>query len=123
MKRIFLVLLLLVGAPAFGQFAVPVKTDVESILSAPDDGMRVILRGTIAGKLDKEQYMFTDGSGYIPIDVEDRILWGQVLVKGTRVEIEGKVDKHFFSDAIDIDVERVMVLKGSADAGGGPDNG
>jgi uncharacterized protein (TIGR00156 family) len=82
-----------------------------------------LLRGEITGKIDDEEYMFTDGTGNIRLDIDDDLLWGQVLTQGTRVEIEGKVDKHLFGDAVDIDVERVLVLKGTAGAGGKPSNG
>lgn len=124
MKKIILTLLLFVAVPVFAQYAIKtVETDVRSVLSAPDDGLRVLLRGEITGKIDDEEYMFTDGTGNIRLDIDDDLLWGQVLTQGTRVEIEGKVDKHLFGDTVDIDVERVLVLKGTAGAGGKPANG
>jgi uncharacterized protein (TIGR00156 family) len=124
MKKILLTLLLLATVPVFAQYAIKtVESDVRSILAAPDDGQRVLLRGEITGKIDDEEYMFTDGTGNIRLDIDDDLLWGQVLTQGTRVEIEGKVDKHLFGDAVDIDVERVLVLKGTAGAGGKPSNG
>jgi uncharacterized protein (TIGR00156 family) len=123
MLKIIPLLLLFAAAPALAQFDPAVKADVKSILAAPDDGQRVILRGTITGKVGEEQYMFTDGTGHIQLDVEDRLLWGQILSEGTRVEVEGKVNEHWFSDVIDIDVERVLVLKGKADAGSSGSNG
>lgn len=124
MKRILLTLLLCVAVPVFAQYAITtVESDVRSILAAPDDGQRVLLRGEITGKIDDEEYMFTDGTGNIRLDIDDDLLWGQILTQGTRVEIEGKVDKHLFGDAVDINVERVLVLKGTAGAGAKPASG
>ena len=124
MKRILLTLLLCVAVPVFAQYAITtVESDVRSILAAPDDGQRVLLRGEITGKIDDEEYMFTDGTGNIRLDIDDDLLWGQILTQGTRVEIEGKVDKHLFGDAVDINVERVFVLKGTAGAGAKPASG
>ena len=117
MKRFVLVVLLCVAAPVGAQMGYPaIKTDVRSILAAPEDGQRVILRGKIVGRLGEEEYMFSDGTGHIPVEIEDKILWGQMITGGVRLEIEGEVDEHLFSDKVDIDVLRVMVLKGTAKA-------
>lgn len=118
MKKSLAVLLMCVTVPALAQFGSPVaKTDVQSIIGAPDDGQRVLLRGTIVGNMGDEEYLFTDGTGNIRLAIEDRLLWGQMLSKDARVEIEGEVDEHLFSNALDISVERVQVLKGSAKSG------
>ena len=115
MQRILFALLLGVTAPTIAQVGTPpLKTDVQSILAAPDDGQRVTLRGRIVGRLGNEEYMFTDGTGHIRVRIEGRLLSGQMLGKGTRIEIDGQVDEHLLDDAVDIDVERVLVLKGSA---------
>jgi uncharacterized protein (TIGR00156 family) len=115
MKKSLAVLLMCVAVPALAQFGSPVaKTDVQSIIGAPDDGQRVLLRGTIVGNMGDEEYLFTDGTGNIRLVIEDRLLWGQMLSKEARVEIEGEVDEHLFINALDISVERVQVLKGSA---------
>ncbi|MBX9904424.1 MAG: NirD/YgiW/YdeI family stress tolerance protein [Burkholderiales bacterium] len=118
MKKIIAVMLLLGAMPAFAQFGSPAeKASVKSILAAPNDGHRVVLRGTIVSDNGDESYLFTDGTGQISLAIENRLLWGQKLVKGTPVEIEGEVDEHWFSDVIDISVERVQVMKqGSAAA-------
>ena len=118
MKRLVLAVLFSMAAPIAAQMGYPaVKTDVQSILAAPEDGQRVILRGKIVGRMGEETYMFSDGTGHIRVEIEDRILWGQLITGGARLEIEGEVDEHLFSDEVDIDVERVLVLKGTADAG------
>ena len=115
MKKALAVVLMCVALPALAQFGSTVtKPDVQSILSAPENGQRVLLRGTIVSNNGDESYLFTDGTGNIRLAIDDRLLWGQVLSKGTRVEIEGEVDEYWFSDGFDISVERVQVLKGSA---------
>ncbi len=118
MKKIIAVMLLLGTIPAFAQFGSSAeKASVQSILTAPNNGHRVLLRGTIVSNNGDESYLFTDGTGQISLAIENRLLWGQKLVKGTPVEIEGEVDERWFSDVVDISVERVQVMKqGSAAA-------
>ncbi len=124
MKKALAVLLMCVALPALAQFGSTVtKPDVKSILSAPDNGQRVLLRGTIVSNNGDGSYVFTDGTGNIRLAINDDLLWGQVLSKGTRVEIEGEVDEYWFSDGFDISVERVQVLKGSAKSGSGTSGG
>jgi uncharacterized protein (TIGR00156 family) len=124
MKKALAVLLMCVALPALAQFGSTVtKPDVQSILSAPDNGQRVLLHGTIVSNNGDESYLFTDGTGNIRLAIDDDLLWGQVLSKGTRVEIEGEVDEYWFSDGFDISVERVQILKGSAKSGSGTSGG
>ena len=124
MKKILFALIMGIAVPVFGQYAVKtVEARVQSILAAPADGQHVLLRGEIVNKIDDEEYLFTDGTGTIQLDIDDKIRWGQVLAHGARVEVEGKVNKHFFGNGIDIDVDRVLVLKGIAGGGTKPANG
>lgn len=105
-------MLLFAAFPAFAQYGSPVgKTDVQSILSAPDDARRVILQGTIVRNNGDESYLFTDGTGQVNLAIEDRLLWGQKLDKGTKIEIEGEMDEGWFSDKIYFSVERVQVIE------------
>ncbi len=111
MKKILVAMLLFAALPAFAQYGSPTdKTNVQSIIAAPENGHRVILRGTIVSN-DDESYLFTDGTGQINIEIANRLLWGQILVKGTKIEIEGEVSERWFSDKFYISVERVQVLK------------
>lgn len=124
MKKFVAAMLLLGAMPAFAQFASSTdKASVQSILAAPDNGQRVLLRGTIVSNNRDGSYLFTDGTGQIGLDIENRLLWGQKLVKGTPVEIEGEVDEHWFSDVVDISVERVQVIKQGSAAAGNPKSG
>jgi len=124
MKKIIAVMLLLVTIPAFAQFGSSAeKVSVQSILAAPNDGHRVLLRGTIVSNNGDESYLFTDGTGQISLAIENRLLWGQKLVKGTPVEIEGEVDERWFSDVVDISVERVQVMKQGSAAANNPKSG
>jgi len=112
-KKVLFAMLFCVAIPAFAQFGTTAATDenVQSILAKPVDGHRVILRGTIVSNGGDESYQFTDGTAQIGLSINDRLLWGQKLVTGTPVEIEGEVDKRWFSDVFDISVDRVQVLK------------
>ena len=124
MKKFIAAMLLLGTMPAFAQYGSATdQASVQSILAAPDNGQRVLLRGTIVSNNGDESYLFTDGTGQIGLAIENRLLWGQKLVKGTPVEIEGEVDEHWFSDVVDISVERVQVLKQGSAAADNPESG
>lgn len=124
MRKILFAMLLFAALPAFAQYGSPTdKADVQSILAAPVDGHRVILHGTIVSNNDDESYLFTDGTGQINLEIANRLLWGQKLVKGTKIEIEGEVDERWFSDKFYISVERVQVLKKDSAAADIPGSG
>ncbi len=124
MKKIIAAMLLLGTIPAFAQYGASAeKASVQSILATSKDGHRVLLRGTIVSNDGDESYLFTDGTGQIGLAIENRLLWGQKLVKGTPVEIEGEVDERWFSDVVDISVERVQVLKQGSAAADNPKSG
>jgi uncharacterized protein YdeI (BOF family) len=119
MKRIFaLMILFCVTVPALAQ-VVPaaIRADVKSIMTAPQDGLRVILTGTIIGSLGGNDYMFTDGTGHVRISVDADLLSGQALVKGTRIELAGRVNHHLTGNIVTVSVDYITVLKGRADAG------
>lgn len=124
MKKVIAAMLLIGAIPAFAQFGSSAeKASVQSILATPDNGHRVLLRGTIVSNNGDESYLFTDGTSQINLAIESRLLWGQKLVKGTSVEIEGEVNEHWFSDVVDISVERVQVLKQGSAAVDNPKSG
>ena len=90
MKKIIFAILLCVAMPSYAQLdSTATTTNVQSVLANPENDQRVMLRGTIVSNDGDESYQFTDGTGQISLSIEDRLLWGQNLVKGTPVEIEG----------------------------------
>jgi uncharacterized protein (TIGR00156 family) len=112
MKKIIFAILLCVAMPSYAQLdSTATTTNVQSVLANPENDQRVMLRGTIVSNDGDESYQFTDGTGQISLSIENRLLWGQNLVKGTPVEIEGEMEKRWFSDKFDFSVDRVQVLK------------
>lgn len=82
---------------------------VAAINAAPQDDQRVTLEGVLVRKLDKEDYLFSDGTGEIKVEIDDkRFPTGEVNDK-TRLRIEGEVDVSR-DKPTKIDAKRVTVL-------------
>lgn len=71
--------------------------------------MPVVLEGFIVKKVGNEKYIFTDGTGEIRIDLDDKYLPGQPFDDKTKVQLRGEVEKDFL-DSPEIDVEFPLVI-------------
>ena len=72
--------------PLYGQFAgpgssVPVNVDVKSILANPVDDTWVTLKGHILEKVGRKYYMFSDGTGQIRLDIDNKYFPAGVTIK------------------------------------------
>src|SRR5262245_19192878 len=72
------------------QGVIPI-TEARGLVRATDD-QRVKLRGTIVKQERGNQYVFTDGTGNVLVEISDTLLKGNKLSAGTEIEIEGTVD-------------------------------
>lgn len=99
------------GAIASGGYAGPSNvsavTTVAEALKADDDAP-VVLEGYVTQRVAHEKYEFSDASGKILIEIDDKD-WpaGQVISDTTKVRIFGEVDRHRFRPT-DIDVDRIQ---------------
>jgi uncharacterized protein (TIGR00156 family) len=67
-------------------------TTAQGVASAKDD-QKVQLRGKITGQQGKNEYLFSDRTGNVVVEIGSKALKeGQKLVTGTEVEIQGEVD-------------------------------
>ena len=75
------------------------------------DDSRVILEGTLGNRISKDEFMFSDGTGSIVVDLDDDDdIYRMGLKTGHKVRIYGDVDTHR-QRAADIDVERVEIIQ------------
>lgn len=90
-------------------YAGPVATmTVKEALELRDDA-RVILQGNIVQYLGKDNYMFTDKTGSVTIEIDDDFDWeGQSVGPDDTVIIFGKVDRDFKD--FEIEVKRLVKL-------------
>jgi uncharacterized protein (TIGR00156 family) len=69
----------------------------------------VALRGEIVSQQAKNQYLLTDGTGNVLVEISDDLLRGNRLAPGTEVEIEGTVAVRAPRDP-KVDAQRLTVL-------------
>jgi uncharacterized protein (TIGR00156 family) len=89
------------------QSAMPI-TEAKGVAAAKDD-QAVKLRGKIVKQESGNQYVFSDGTGNVLVEIGDKLLNGNKLMAGTQVEIEGKVDTRIMRDS-KVEVRSVTVL-------------
>jgi uncharacterized protein (TIGR00156 family) len=81
-------------------------TSAQNVASAQED-QRVKLRGRIVSQQSHNQYVLSDGSGSVVIEINNRLLNGKQLAAGAEVEIRGAVDKR---KSPKVDAQSVRVL-------------
>ena len=69
------------------------------------DDSQVVLRGKIERFLGDEKYLFTDSTGTVTVEIDDRLWAGLSINQNDTVEISGEVDKDF--RGIEIEVNRI----------------
>ena len=89
------------------QSAAPI-TEARDVAAAKDE-QAVKLRGKIVKQERGNQYVFSDGTGNVLVEIGDKLLNGNKLMAGTQVEIEGKVDTRIMRDP-KVEARSVTVL-------------
>ncbi|MDR1218040.1 MAG: NirD/YgiW/YdeI family stress tolerance protein [Treponema sp.] len=74
---------------------------VEEAKSLRDDSP-VVLQGKIVKFLGDEKYLFSDGTGSITIEIDNRLWRGFSVNQDDPVEITGEIDKDFRHITIDV---------------------
>lgn len=121
-----LVAILASGAAVMGaqaQYVGPMgssqASSVKAILADPKDDQTVTLRGTLVRKTGDEEYIFSDGTGEIMVEIDDDDFPQVRVDENTRVEIHGEVDTRLRrAPEIEVDAIRVLTDAGS-DSGAG----
>lgn len=75
---------------------------VKQALSAKDNTM-VTLVGNITQQIDNDDYLFTDGSAQIKVEIKDRVWNGLNVGPQDKIKISGKLDNEAFEKA-EVDV-------------------
>jgi uncharacterized protein (TIGR00156 family) len=86
----------------------PLITSAQSVAGAKDD-QPVKLRGQILSQQGRNQYVFSDGTGNVIVEIGSKLLNGNRLAAGTPVEIEGKVDTRLKNEP-KVEAKAVTVL-------------
>ena len=114
-RHVLLALLaLLIALPTYAQFVgpgseAPRSVDVKSILANPVDDQWVSLKGHILEKIGRETYTFSDGTGQIRLDIDDKHFPpGATIGPKTTVQISGNVDIEN-NRTVEIDVKKILI--------------
>ena len=100
---------LMIEASYTGPWSNVGSTTVSAILKHPQDDMQVVLKGSLVRKVKHETYMFSDGTGEILADIDDKDFPAQPVDAKTKVEIMGEVDVDRKS-GVEIDVKSLRIL-------------
>ena len=69
------------------------------------------MEGTITKHLSGEKYTFRDASGEVTVDIDDDKWPESKPILNTRVRIHGEVERKLISRRVEVDVDRMEVLK------------
>ncbi|MCP1632929.1 YgiW/YdeI family stress tolerance OB fold protein [Kerstersia gyiorum] len=104
--------LTMTAAPAAAQYVGPgvaATPNVRGILAQPQDDQWVSLKGHLLRKTGKERYVFSDGTGEIQVEIDDKDFPREPVDEKTLVEISGEVDTGLTRPPeIDVDVVRII---------------
>ena len=77
------------------------------MLKSGKDDQQVLLQGVLLKKVGHEKYEFSDGTGTIRVEIDDKIFPRETIDEKTRVELLGEVEKDFMtSPQVDVDTIR-----------------
>lgn len=85
----------------------PKVQTIEEVKKLRDD-TPVTLIGIIERQLGGERYMFVDNTGYIIIEIDERLWQGNIISETDKVQITGELDKDF--NRIEIDVSNIKLI-------------
>lgn len=80
----------------------PETVSVADALRLGDDA-RVTLKGRIIRKIDRERYIFSDGTGEITVEIDDDTWRGQQVGPDDMVILHGEIDREWSNVELDVD--------------------
>lgn len=97
-----------VGGGFAGPTAAAQVITVEQAKTMSDDTM-VILQGNVIQHIGGDNYIFSDSTGSINMDIDHKLWLGQVITPDDKVEVRGKVDRDW--NSIEIDAKQITKMK------------
>lgn len=96
-------------AQYMGPGATPVAKSVAEVLKNPVNDEHVTLTGQLVRKISDDDYMFSDGTGEIKVDIDQKYFPAQPVDDKTRVQLRGEVEVKR-NGTTEIDVKGMSVL-------------
>lgn len=95
-------------------FVGPDATDemtVKYILTRGHDDMRVILKGKLIKRISGDEYLFSDGTGEITVEIDAEDMPNEAITPSSLIKLYGEIDKEHFHHRIKVDVNAVELIK------------
>ncbi|CAK9886831.1 MAG: Protein YgiW [Candidatus Erwinia impunctatus] len=89
---------------------VATQSAVTTVKQAQDmaDNSWITLHGTIEKRIGDDDYIFRDATGSLRVEIDHKRWEGQTITPADKVELQGKLDKHF--NAIELDVKQIRKI-------------
>lgn len=101
-------------APAAAQYTGPSEkvtaATVADVMEKSKDDDKVVLKGMLIRKSSDEHYIFSDGTGEVSVEIDDKIFPKVPVDDKTTVQISGEVDKGLVGKT-EVDVKAMEILK------------
>jgi uncharacterized protein (TIGR00156 family) len=94
-----------VGPDAGGEMS------VKDLLATAQDNVKMYLKGYIIKRISHEKYVFTDGTGEVVVEIDNKNMPQEQITPKTLIKLYGKVDKDYFPSKIEVDVKSVEIQK------------
>lgn len=102
------------AAPVYAQYVGPSEgtggQTVAAILEKPIDDQQVRLQGHLLRKTGHEKYLFSDGTGEIVAEIDDKDFPREPVDEKTKVELFGEVDTGLRRPP-EIEVDSIRIVK------------
>ncbi|NEN75182.1 NirD/YgiW/YdeI family stress tolerance protein [Pelistega sp. NLN82] len=73
------------------------------------DDQYVVLQGKIVKQIGKDDFIFSDGTGEIEIEVDDKAWYGQNITPADKIKVFGEVDKSW--NRTEVEIHRIEKVK------------
>lgn len=83
---------------------------VAEVLRSPVDDQKVVLKGRILKNVGKDKYIFSDGTGEIRVEIDQKRFPPERIDDKTVVEISGEIETEFMKSP-EIEVDLLSILK------------
>ena len=115
MKKVFVALVLVIMlmpnayATGMGGFydANYVGVTVKEVKNMPDEAY-VSLKGNIVKRLTVDEYLFSDKTGSIIVEIDDEEWAGQMVKPNDMIEVTGEIDKNYRNTKVDVESLRIL---------------
>ncbi|MGF1449651.1 MAG: NirD/YgiW/YdeI family stress tolerance protein [Opitutales bacterium] len=92
-----------------------VRTDVGSLQTRRADGALIVLRGHLTKQLQADKYLFSDGTGVIPVRIATYLFPPTPVTPETPLELRGQLNRQFLENP-EFEVGSMVVLGQQVDA-------